>query len=409
MREPILKNRSMVNVEKAEKIILSQVRDFGAEKIPFESALGRVLAEDLRADRDLPPFDRVTMDGIAIRFEAFQKGIRSFRVKATQAAGEPPVDIVQDDECIEIMTGAVLPGTTDTVIRYEDIDVKDGLAVVKEVPVKKGQSRHPRGKDRKQQEVVAAASQFVTPALISMAASIGKTELSVRKLPRIVIISSGDELVEVNEPPSPWQIRRSNNYTIRAVLQRYALQADMLHIPDDPGIIRRQLEDCLKKYDAILISGGVSKGKFDYVPETLQDLSVARLFHKVRQKPGKPFWFGSHPDGQLIFAFPGNPVSTFMCLHRYFLPWLKASEGVMPGRNLYARLNEDVAFSAPLQYFLQVTLQVDEEGCLLATPAEGNGSGDFANLVVADAFMELPLEQQHFNKGEVYRIWPFNR
>lgn len=393
----------MLTVAEAEQIIQSQTKSYGIENVPLESAVGRVLAETLLADRDLPPFNRVAMDGIAIQFDAFEKGIRSFKIKGTQAAGETPVNISTENECIEIMTGAALPETVDTVIRYEDIEVKDGIAIVKEESITKGQSVHVKGDDKKQNDVVASAPQVISPALIGIAASIGKETLQVKKLPRAVIISTGDELVEVNAMPTPYQIRRSNSYTIKAVLQQHHLDADMIHIHDDAEMTRQEISRCLEQYDVILLSGGVSMGKFDYVPQVLEELSVQKYFHKVQQRPGKPFWFGAHPSGKLVFAFPGNPVSAFMCLHRYFVPWLKASLEI-PVHFVYAVLDEDLNFDIPLQYFLQVTLRNDN-GQLCATPVDGKGSGDFANLLEADAFMELPAEKSTFTKGEVYKVW----
>lgn len=396
----------MTTVEQAETIILAQTKEYGQESCYFEEALGRVLAEDIKADRDFPPYDRITMDGIAISYAAFEKSIRSFKIIATQAAGDNPVDIKNADECIEIMTGAALPPTTDTVIRYEDLDIKDGIATITVTSITKAQNIHAQGRDKKKDEVVAEAGITVTPALISTAASVGKTELSVKKLPKTAIISSGDEVVDVNETPLPYQIRRSNSYTIKAALQQYRLNADILHIPDDPVITKQQIEKCLKEYDIILLSGGISMGKFDYVPQALEDCSVKKLFHKVQQRPGKPFWFGKHDKGTLVFAFPGNPVSTFMCLHRYFMLWLEASLGIKKQKS-YAMLNEDFSFTPQLQYFLQVKLQMNEQAQLIGTPVEGNGSGDFANLLDTDAFMELPLERDNFAKGEVFRVWPF--
>ena len=149
-------------------------------------------------------------------------------------------------------------------------------------------------------------------------------------------------------------------------------------------------------------------GKFDYIPQALADLDVVKVFHKVKQRPGKPFWFGKHDDGAVVFAFPGNPVATFMCLHRYFIPWLQQSLGLHDTPKAYAILNDNLEFTPELKYFLQVKLQNDEQGRLLADPVEGNGSGDFANLADTDAFMELPADKTSFKKGEVYRIWPFN-
>ncbi|MEO6908972.1 MAG: molybdopterin molybdotransferase MoeA, partial [Abditibacteriaceae bacterium] len=262
----------MITVAEAEQIIQSQIQNYGTESVPLESSIGMVLAESLVADRDLPPFDRVTMDGIAIQFDAFEKGIRSFNIKATQAAGEPSVDISAEDECIEIMTGAALPETVDSVIRYEDIEIKEGMATVNVASITKRQNVHVKGEDKKQNDVVASAPQVISPALIGIAASIGEDKLSVNKLPRTVIISTGNELVEVNETPTPYQIRRSNSYTIKAALQQYSLHADMIHIPDDAEITRQEISRCLEEYDVILLSGGVSMGKFDYVPRVLEEL-----------------------------------------------------------------------------------------------------------------------------------------
>src|SRR5690349_2984665 len=251
----------MVTVEEAEKIILAQTKSYGTESVYFENALGRVLAENIKADTDLPPFNRVTMDGIAISFTAVENGIRSFRIIATQAAGDTPFEISRNSECIEVMTGAALSATTDTVIRYEDLKIENGTATLTTENVVKGQSIHFKGMDIKQNEVAVAANQVVAPAFINTIGSVGKTNLLVKKLPNTVIISSGNELVDVNETPSSFQIRKSNNYTIKAVLQQYKLEADILHIPDDASVTKQQIEKCLKEYDVLILSGGVSMGK----------------------------------------------------------------------------------------------------------------------------------------------------
>ena len=397
----------MILVEEAEKIILAEVKDFGKELIPFENSLNRILAEDLFTDRNLPPFNRATLDGIAIQYASFENGNYSFHIKATQAAGDASIDINSADECIEIMTGAAVPDTTDTVIGYEDIEIKNGIALIKNNSLKKGQGIHLKGTDKKENEIIVKGNDVITPVTISIAASIGKTTLLVKKLPKVVIISSGDELVDVHDKPNPCQIRRSNSYIIAASLERYNLKADVLHIPDNPGVTKQNIGDCLQNYDVIILSGGISMGKFDYIPAALQELSVKKLFHKVRQRPGKPFWFGRHENDVVVFALPGNPVSTYMCLNRYVIPWLKACMGLPFIKNKYAILNEDFSFTPSLQYFLQVKLNMEINGTLTATPFEGNGSGDFSNLAEADAFMELPMERNNFTKGEVFAIWPF--
>ncbi|HEY4196750.1 MAG TPA: molybdopterin molybdotransferase MoeA, partial [Mucilaginibacter sp.] len=356
----------MTTVEQAEQLIQFQIKDYGVESIPFESALGRALAEDIIADRDLPPFNRVTMDGIAVSYQSIESGVSSFRIKATQAAGDEPINTDYPDECIEIMTGAALPGSVDTVIRYEDIDIQNGVAKILTNDITKGQNLHLQGADKKEGEVLASKGILISPAIISLAASAGKAELMVKKSPRVVVISSGDELVTVDEQPSPSQIRKSNSYTIKAVLSQYRLSADLLHIPDDLAIIREKIDYCLKNYDVILMTGGISMGKFDHIPKALDEMGVKTIFHKVSQRPGKPFWFGKYDSGVLVFAFPGNPVAVFMCMHRYFLPWLSTSQGLKPNPPVYAILDQDFTFKPALQYFLQVKIRFSEQGQILA-------------------------------------------
>src|SRR3569833_389136 len=276
----------MTTVEQAGKLIRAEVRDFGTESVPFEQAVGRALAEDIRADRDLPPFNRVTMDGIAISYTGIENGLTAFQIKATQAAGDIPISIESPDECIEIMTCASLPVSGDTFIPYEHIEIKDGVATLLNVLAKKGQNLHLKGADKRQGDMVASAGQLISPAIISVAASVGKAELLVRKLPKVVVVSSGDELVDIDVQPSEIQIRKSNSYTIQAVLNQHNLQADLLHIPDNPDITREKIGYCLQNYHVILMTGGISMGKFDYIPKALEELQVKTIFHKVSQRPG---------------------------------------------------------------------------------------------------------------------------
>jgi molybdopterin molybdotransferase len=399
-----LKSNKMISVEEAERIILSQKTDYGKEEILLSESTGRVLAEELKADRDLPPFDRVSMDGIAIKFRSFEKGGRRFKINGTQAAGEAPLSIHEEDECIEIMTGAALPSSADTVVPYEDLEITDSIAIIQVQDLRKGQNIHQAGKDKKKGEIVAQANQIITPAIIGAAASTGRTKLAVKKLPGMVVISTGDELVDIDSTPSQYQIRRSNSDSIVAALKPYGIHADSIHLPDDLNIIKKEIKTCLDRYDVLLLTGGISMGKFDYVPKALEEVSVEKIFHKVQQRPGKPFWFGRYQN-KLLFALPGNPVSSFFCLYRYVLPWLKNTLG-LPSSNVYAVLNESFGFQPPLTYFMQVKLHSNEKGELIANPVKGNGSGDFSSLVEADGFMELPADRSVFKEGDVFRIWP---
>lgn len=399
----------MISVATAEQIILAQQRDYGTTIATLQQATGRVLAEAITADRDFPPYNRVTMDGIAIRFADFAKSTKAFTIKATQAAGDAPIELSTENECIEIMTGAACPTTTDTIIRYEDLTITDGVATVITDNIRQGQNIHLKGGDKQAGELLVKAGQIITPALINIAASVGKANLVVKQPPRILVLSNGDELVEIDATPTPYQVRRSNSYAITAALQQLNIAADMLHLPDDEATINKELAQCLHNYDVLILSGGVSMGKYDYLPRAFAALGIQQQFHKVQQRPGKPFWFGTGNVGQLVFAFPGNPVSTFMCMYRYFLPWLQSTLGIEQLQPMYAVLDADYTFKPELQYFLQVKISSSTDGRLLATPFEGNGSGDFVNLLYTDAFMELPAEQTNFTKGMAYRIWPYKQ
>jgi molybdopterin molybdotransferase len=406
MMEEIIQtdNKIMVTVEEAGSIIMSNNADFGIEEIPFTESTGRVLSEQIFAENDSPPFDRITVDGIAIRYDSFSAGIRSFKITGTMAAGDENISITQSGECIEVMTGASLPESTDTIIRYEDVQIENGIATVLVDVIKKGQNIHRRGSDKQQGELVVDTGRIISPAVVAVLASNGVTRVQVKKLPEILIITTGDEIVEADTSPSPYQLRSSNKHVIKTALQKYRIVADSIHLPDDRKIILNQLTRAFDEYDVIVVTGGVSKGKFDFVPDALKECGVKKLFHHVKQRPGKPFWFGVM-EKKPVFAFPGNPVSVFMCMYRYLFPWIEKSLGINTAP-VTAVLTEDVSFQPSLQFFLPVKIST-AYGNVLASPIRTNGSGDFTNLLNADAFMELPLDKNNFTANEVYRIWPF--
>ena len=176
----------------------------------------------------------------------------------------------------------------------------------------------------------------------------------------------------------------------------------MYHILDDEASIRKTLQDLLDTFDILILSGGVSKGKFDFIPDALADLGVKKLFHKIKQRPGKPFWFGQK-ENKIIFALPGNPVSSFVCTKKYIESWLQISLGVHRPKP-FGILGSDVHFKPTLHYFLEVDIEYTPDGKIIAHPKKGNGSGDFVNLKRAQAFIELPIGKDVFKKGEVYPL-----
>lgn len=396
----------MITIQQATKIVLENKIALSTETVRLENVIGRQLREDLIADRPFPPFNRVAMDGIAIQFNNFENNQRTFPIVGIQAAGSPQLTITENGVCAEVMTGAMLPKGVDTVIRYEDVLIKNGQATIQIETIKNGQNIHKKGTDRTQGEVLVKAGTIISPAEIGVAATVGQTELLVTKLPKVAIISTGDELVNISKTPEPYQIRSSNVYTISSLLKQHQIEAELFHIVDNQEATIEKIEILLNSFDVLILSGGVSKGKFDYIPAALEALKVKKLFHRVRQKPGKPFWFGKNANNKVVFALPGNPASSFMCTNRYFLPWLRASMNVEPFNYQYVALAEDFTFKANLQYFLQVKINYNTNGQITAKPLAGRGSGDLANLADVDGFLELPAEQTEFKKGEVF---PFIR
>lgn len=405
----------MITSEKALEIILSQTENFGEESIDFKNSIGRVLKEDIKADRDFPPFNRASMDGIAINTGAFNKGLREFSIEGVQAAGSPQLTLQNKNNCIEVMTGAMTPLNADAVIQYELVSIENNIAKVSIDTINYFQNIHKKGLDRKDTDTLIKKNTVISAAEIGVLATVGKSMVKVAKNPKVMVISTGDELVEVNQNPADYQIRRSNVHTLVGLLNNLKIDTDTIHISDNKPVLKQKVGEILNNYDVLIFSGAVSKGKFDFLPEIFDELGVDKLFHKVRQRPGKPFWFGVlDPLGlkkhtanvnnkTTVFAFPGNPVSTFVSCLKYFYPWYKKSVGIPYKNKEFAVLAKDFNFKPDLTYFLQVKLE-NKKGTTYATPIAGHGSGDLANLVDNDAFIELPTGKTFFSKGEVFPL-----
>lgn len=387
----------MISVQEALKIILNNTQTFGVEEIPFLDSVGRVLKEDILADRDFPPFNRVSMDGIAINHRYFKQGIRDFTIEGIQSAGAKNKTMNNPSNCMEVMTGAVLPINTDTVIRYEDVKIKNGIATITVDKIDLGKNSHSQGNDQRQGDVLIEKNKIISAAEIGVIASVGKTLVNVSILPKVMIISTGDELVEVHEIPLSHQIRRSNVFTLFSLLEKLNIKPETSHITDNRDLLKEKIANYIKEYDVLLFSGAVSKGKFDFLPEVLDELGVKKLFHRVAQRPGKPFWFGVK-DNKSVFAFPGNPISTYVNCLVYFYPWFAESIGVELKKETVI-LGEDFSFKPELTYFLQVKVE-NKDGNKIVFPIKGNGSGDLVSLVRADGFIQLPKEQTTFKNGD---------
>ncbi len=316
-------SKNLISVLEAEQIIQESLLTLPEEDCSLEKVAGRVLRQQIIADRQSPPFNRATMDGIALRFSDWESGKRTFPIKGTIAAGQPEGEPPSAGGCVEIMTGAAVPDDCDVVVRYEDVLIVERIATIAdEAIIQPGLAIHPVGSDYKEKEVLVEEGCRIGGKEAAVAASCGYETLKVTRNPIVAFISTGDELVDIEDIPKPHQIRRSNDTAVKVALYRkgYA-SVETSHQPDDPETLRWELERVLMKSDVVIISGGISKGKFDYIPSILNDLGVECKFHGVEQRPGKPMWFGLHSrDGDFfnmgeeiavpVFALPGNPVSS---------------------------------------------------------------------------------------------------
>jgi molybdopterin molybdotransferase len=398
----------MHSVAEAEKIIGAHLATLPAEDCSLALAHGRILRVAVAADRDFPPFDRVTMDGFAVAHAAIAAGITAFRVIGTQAAGMIPLRISDSDSCVEIATGAVLPHGADCVVPYEMVRrTGDMITLAGAEGLKAGANIHRRGSDCTAGTVLIQPGTRLSAREIAVAASCGAAALRVSVIPRVAVVSTGDELVEVDASAvGPHQVRRSNDHTLRAALLEAGFsRVERFHFRDVEHEIFAGVRQILSEFDVVLLTGGVSKGKFDYLPCVLNQLRVEKKLHGVAQRPGKPFWFGVAPRGTPVFALPGNPVSTYTCFRRYVLPALLQMSGAPVEKPSFVRIKSEVTFKAPLTLLLPVKLEHDATGACAAVPLPTNTSGDFAALVGTDGFVELPSERDVFPAGFAARFW----
>ena len=400
----------MLTTAEARLRIVESIASFGTELIALNAAIGRILHQSVAAERDQPPFDRVTMDGIALAHAGLADANRCLPIAGRTLAGDPPRALDDAGSCIEIMTGAVLPPGADTVIPVERLRVDDGSATLEEgyTPTP-GQFVHRQGSDHLRGTTLLSPGTRISATEIAVLASCGLDALEVAKQPKVRIISTGNELVAPGKPILPHQIRMSNGPALQGMLADHGfVDAQHHHIADDRTELAQKLSEHLSTADVLILSGGVSMGKADFVPEVLEHLGVERIFHKIRQRPGKPMWFGRARDGTAVFALPGNPVSAVVCCRQYVIPALFQASGGTPPTPASAVLEEAVSFAPKLTFFLPVVVKFDRQGSLRATGVSTNTSGDFSALAGTDGYVELDEGPDNFPSGTVVPYHPWD-
>ncbi len=393
----------MISADDALRIVLGNVAPLGIERVPIVEALGRVLAEDIRSSRDIPGFDNSAMDGYAVRAADLGKASEASPVKLavveTVGAGKMPTRRVSAGEAVRTMTGAPMAEGADAIVPVERTrgtgDVVEFL-----VAAEKGAFIRPRGEDLRLGELVMSAGKTLRPADLGMLASVNRSMVEVIRRPRVAIVATGDELVDVDQVPTGAQIVNSSAYALAGAVREAGAEAVILKVArDDAREIRERLAEAMT-FDAVLSTGGVSVGQFDHVTGALDELGMRQLFHGVAQKPGRPLKFGT-VGYRPIFGLPGNPVSTLVCFYLYARPAILKMRGMrrvgLP--RVLARCAVDVKISKDLTEFVRVKLERDAEDGWLATPTGGQGSGILSSLSRADGLLIGPSTEKLLKAG----------
>lgn len=385
---------TQIDPDQALELVLSESRYRKVEPLELADALDLVLAEDIYSDRDYPPFDRAMMDGYAIRMADIGKAVRLI---GEVAAGEASSTSVQAGTCVSIMTGAACPNGTEAVVKREVVRV-EGQEVLLPKNIKKSQFMVLQGKECVKGGLAVAQGTLVTPLVIGILSSIGQLKVKVFTPPRVAVITTGRELISVNETPGLVTIRNSNGPMLRAQMRRLGLDDPLLlHAMDTP----ESLASCLKRSieaDIIVLTGGVSMGRYDLVPRAVMDIGAKPIFHKVTQKPGKPLLFAKMEE-KLFFGLPGHPLSSHFCFHRYVASSVRKVMGKRVGVTLhYASLTTELEVASDRTVFLQGCAEHDGQGWVL-TPMVGQGSADLFSVAESNAYFRLPEGQHYLSEG----------
>lgn len=409
----------MLPVDDALRAVLEQARALPPRRVPLAEALACTLAEEVTADRDLPPFDKALLDGYAVRAADLRDGGPSWTLELLEeiTAGRTPTRPIGPGHCSAIMTGAPMPDGADAVVMVEDSRREgDRVVLTPAKAVTPGAGRLEQGREMRQGEVLLGPGDRLDPVKLGLLASVGWVEPLVRPRPLVTIASTGDELIPPEQCPGPGQIRNSNATVLDALVRASGCTPDPTPIvPDDPAPMRTLLAHGLRK-DVLLITGGVSAGTRDLVPGVLEALGMRAVFHKVRLKPGKPLLFGVGPDradgrpGTLVFGLPGNPVSGVVGFLLFVAPALLALRGrpAGPSPTLPARLATPFSHRGDRPTYYPATL-ADGPDIPTATPLPWAGSADLRTVATADGFLAFEAGDRDHPAGSTVPFLPLPR
>jgi molybdenum cofactor synthesis domain-containing protein len=392
----------MIPISQAIEIVLQQTTRLASEQVALPEAANRILAEDIIADTDLPPFDRAQMDGYAVRAADVAKTPAQLKIVGESAAGAGWHRQMNSGEAVRIMTGAPVPVGADAVQQVELTREQNGAGTVEILDsVEAGRSIVRQASEIKSGETVLRPGEDINAQTIATLASFGYSQVKVGKRPRVAVMATGSELVDVNEKPGRDQIRDSNNYTIEAYAKLASATVKRLPLAgDDRDELKRQMEAAVADCDVLVTSGGVSMGVYDFTKTAFRDLGAEIFFERVALRPGKPTVFG-RLGKTLIFGLPGNPVSVAVTFNLFVRAALRAMQGATETSlpEFRAVLARDVKGSQGRESYLPAILRTDEKGALLAEPLKWGGSSDFVSFARATGLILLPEGNRVTNAG----------
>ena len=394
---------AVLKFHEARDLVFQKARQWRAlpppEIVSLLESSGRVLAGPIDADRDLPPFPRATRDGFALRSADVAKPPARLRILGQVKAGECFAGSIGAGECVEIMTGAPVPEGADAVVMVEHTTPKGDWVEVGR-SLEPGENVVRRGSEARQGDRLLGQGRRIGYAEIAMMAAVGKPTVAVYPKPRVAILPTGDEVVEVGVEPGPYQIRNSNSYSLQAqVAAAHGVAVPLGIAPDREDRLREMVAEGLRS-DLLLVSGGVSAGKYDLVEQVLAGFEAEFFFDGVLIQPGRPLLFG-RATGTFFFGLPGNPLSTMVTFELFVRPCLQllAGEDFAPSPLLRARLGQDLRRKPGLASFLPAVLSGGSDDPTV-TPVEWRGSGDLASLTRANCYLAIPEESSELRAGD---------
>ncbi len=398
----------MISVFEAIQIVKTQTKALPAERIALKEALGRVLAEDIVADSDLPPFDRSQMDGYALRAADVQKVPARLKIVGESAAGRGWHQRMGSGEAVRIMTGAPVPEGADSVQQVELTREQDGSDTVEILEqVAQGRSIVQRGAEIKAGELVLKKGESITAGMMAVLASFGYAHVSVGPRPQVTVMATGTELVAVDQKPGQDQIRDSNNFSIAAYASQAGAVVERLPLAgDDTLLLKRQIREAADRADLLITSGGVSVGVYDFTKVALRELGAEIFLERVALRPGKPTVFARLPNGTLFFGLPGNPVSVSVTFNLFARTALLAMQGATQNElpEATAILKSSVKAARERESYLPAELTTNEKAELVVSPLKWGGSSDFVAFARATALVIVPADAGVLDAGARVRV-----